>query len=66
MTKAAVDRGMLPVFWDNGAAGSGGEKFALIDRHSNGVLYPDLMAAIKRAGTSSYALADIALPTPSK
>jgi aryl-phospho-beta-D-glucosidase BglC (GH1 family) len=66
VTKAAVDRGMLPVFWDNGASGSGGEKFGLIERRSYGVLYPDLMDAMRRAATSSYALADVARPTPSK
>jgi aryl-phospho-beta-D-glucosidase BglC (GH1 family) len=66
VTKAAVDRGMLPVYWDNGAGGSGGEKFGLIDRHSYAVFYPDLMAAIQRAATKTYALADIALPVPSK
>ncbi|HZU81903.1 MAG TPA: glycoside hydrolase family 5 protein, partial [Polyangiaceae bacterium] len=40
VTKAAVDRGMLPVFWDNGASGSGGEKFGLIDRRTGAVIYP--------------------------
>ncbi len=66
VTKAAVDRGILPVFWDNGASGSGGEKFGLMDRRTNSVMYPDLMAALRRASTSSYTLANIALPTPSK
>jgi endoglucanase len=66
VTKAAVDRGILPVYWDNGASGNGGEKFGLVDRRTNGVLYPNLMEAIRRAATSSYSLADIALPTPSK
>jgi endoglucanase len=66
VTKAAVDRGILPVFWDNGATGSGGEKFGLIDRRSHGVLYPDLMEGMRRAATSSYELADIAAPTPTK
>ena len=62
VTKAAVDRKMLPVFWDNGATGSGGEKFGLFDRHSNTVLYPDLMAAMRRAATSSYALGEVPKP----
>jgi endoglucanase len=66
VTKAAVDRGMLPVFWDNGASGSGGEKFGLIERRTNSVLYPDLMNAMRRAATSTYALADIAPPVASK
>jgi aryl-phospho-beta-D-glucosidase BglC (GH1 family) len=62
VTKAAVDRGILPVFWDNGAQGSGGEKFGLFDRGTNTVLYPDLMEAIHRAGTSAYALDDVRRP----
>jgi endoglucanase len=66
VTKAAVDRGMLPVFWDNGASGSGGEKFGLLDRRTGRPMYPDLMEAMRRAATSAYSLADIALPTPSK
>lgn len=66
VTKAAIDRGMLPVYWDNGAGGSGGEKFGLMDRQTDGVLHPDLMEALRRAATSPYALADIALPAPPK
>ena len=65
VTKAAVDRGILPVYWDNGGRGSGGEKFGLIDRHTGTVLYPELMDAMRRAATRSYSLRDIALPTQS-
>jgi hypothetical protein len=56
----------LPVIWDNGGQGSGGEKFGLIDRTNNGVLHPNLMEALVRAATKPYKLADIALPVPSK
>ena len=66
VTKAAVDRGIVPVYWDNGASGSGGEKFGLIDRRTNSVSYPDLMEAMRRAAASSYSLAAIALPNPAK
>ncbi len=66
VTKAAVDRGILPVYWDNGGRGSGGEKFGLFDRSTNAVLHPELLAAMQRAATSSYALGDIALPVPSR
>jgi aryl-phospho-beta-D-glucosidase BglC (GH1 family) len=66
VTKVAVDRGMLPVFWDNGGAGSGAETFGLMDRHTNGVLRPDLLGAMVRAATSSYALADVARPVASR
>lgn len=65
VTKAAVDRGIVPVYWDNGGRGSGGDKFALIDRGNNSVLYPKLMQAMLRAATGSYSLGDIAPPQPS-
>ena len=66
VTKAAVDRGIVPVYWDNGGRGSGGEKFALIDRRANDVLYPELMEAMLRAATKSYTLDGIAPPKPSE
>jgi endoglucanase len=66
VTKAAVDRGLVPVYWDNGGRGSGGESFALINRNNNSVLHPKLMEAMLRAATSSYSLKDVALPVPAK
>jgi endoglucanase len=66
VTKAAIDRGLLPVFWDNGARGSGGEKFGLFDRDSGAVLYPALLDALRRAATKTYSLADIERPSPAK
>ncbi|MGC4093297.1 MAG: glycoside hydrolase family 5 protein [Polyangiaceae bacterium] len=66
VTKAAVDRGMLPVYWDNGGRGSGGEKFGLMDRQSNGVLHPQLLAAMRRAATQAYTLGQVAPPKPSQ
>jgi endoglucanase len=66
VTKAAVDRGILPVYWDNGGRGSGGESFGLMDRTTNGVLHPKILEAVMRAATSSYELRDVALPTPAK
>jgi len=66
VTKAAVDRGIVPVYWDNGGRGSGGEKFALIDRRANNVLYPEVMDAMVRAAKKSYSLEDIAPPSPSQ
>ena len=66
VTKAAVDRGMLPVYWDNGGQGSGGDKFAIIDRSTNRPLYPELVTALRRAATSTYSLSDVALPKPAK
>ena len=64
VTKAAVDRGILPVWWDNGGAGSGGEKFGLMNRTNDGVLLPKVLEAIMRAGKSNYKLTDVAPPKP--
>jgi len=66
VTKAAIDRGMFPVWWDNGGTGSGGDKFAMLDRKSGNVLHPELLAALRRAATNAYSLAQIELPKPSK
>ena len=64
VTKAAVDRGIVPIYWDNGAEGSGGEKFALFSRSTYVPLHPKLLEAMQRAANSSYALSDVALPQP--
>jgi aryl-phospho-beta-D-glucosidase BglC (GH1 family) len=64
VTKAAVDRGILPVYWDNGGKKSGGESFAIFDREANSVLRPTILQAMQRAATKSYKLTDIALPKP--
>ncbi len=66
VTKVAVDRGVLPVYWDNGAQDSGEDKFAMFDRNTGEVLQPELLKAMRRAATDPYKLADIALPKPSK
>lgn len=59
VTKAAVDRGMLPVYWDNGGRGSGGENFGLFDRNSGAVLHPKILEAMQRAATQDYELSDV-------
>lgn len=64
VTKAAVDRGILPVYWDNGSKNSGGESFGLFDRSNGEVLHPEVMDAIQRAATKSYALKDVERPKP--
>lgn len=66
VTKAALDRGIVPVYWDNGAQGSGGEKFGLFNRTTYEPLHPELLEAMVRAATSSYSLNDVALPQPAK
>jgi len=64
VTKAAVDRGIVPIYWDNGAEGSGGEKFGLFSRTSYATLHPEILEALQRAAKSSYQLSDVALPKP--
>lgn len=64
VTKVAVDRGIVPIYWDNGSEGSGAESFGLFDRNTNAVLHPAILDAMIRAATSDYALEDIAAPTP--
>ena len=65
VTKAAVDRGIVPVYWDNGGLGSGGDKFALLDRNTHAPIHPQMLDAIVRAATKPYALSDIVPPKPS-
>jgi len=62
VTKAAVDRAILPIYWDNGGSGSGEENFGMFDRNSNQVLFPDIMEAMMRAATNDYAIEDIETP----
>ena len=62
VTKAAVDRGLVPVYWDNGGRDSGSDKFALMDRQGNSVYRPQIMEAMLRAATSPYSLSDVARP----
>lgn len=64
VTKAAADRGFLPVYWDNGSKGSGEEAFGLLARDTLEVLHPDVLSAMVRAATSSYSLEDITPPAP--
>ncbi|MBN2195659.1 MAG: glycoside hydrolase family 5 protein [Polyangiaceae bacterium] len=64
VTKAAVDRGILPIYWDNGGEGTGGDAFGLFDRSSYSSLHPSILEAMMRAATESYALADVAPPSP--
>jgi aryl-phospho-beta-D-glucosidase BglC (GH1 family) len=64
VSKAAKDRGILPVYWDNGGTGSGMDNFALLDRSTNAELHPTILEAMMRAATSDYALSDVAPPAP--
>jgi endoglucanase len=62
VTKAAHDRGFLPVYWDNGGMGSGADNFALFDRATNAISQPELVETLQRAVTETYTLEDVALP----
>jgi len=69
VTKAAIDRGIMPFYWDNGSNpnGAGGaEQFGLYNRstrtHANGAAV--IVEAIMRAAKSNYNISDIVVPTP--
>src|SRR5690606_865783 len=66
VTQAAVQRGIVPVYWDNGGKGSGGEHFGLFDRSTGRVLHPEMLDAMMRAATTSGSLEEIRPPRPSK
>jgi hypothetical protein len=57
---------MLPVYWDNGGRGSGGEKFGLLDRQGGDPIHPKILEAMQRAAAHSYKLEEVAAPKPSK
>ena len=64
VTKAVHDSGAVPMFWDNGIIGEGGEPFGLIDRTDNSVAFPEILDAMMRAVNDDYTALDIALPQP--
>lgn len=62
VTKAAHDRGIVPIYWDNGGLGSGGDAFGLFNRHSNSVQHREILNAMMRAVTNAYSINDIRKP----
>lgn len=62
VTQAACQRGIVPIYWDNGGAGSGPDNFALIDRTSKEVLFPEILDAMFRGCQSTSGLDAIAKP----
>ncbi|MBN2674566.1 MAG: glycoside hydrolase family 5 protein, partial [Deltaproteobacteria bacterium] len=62
VTKAAYDRGIVPVYWDNNSENSGAEAFGLMRRSDNTVMYPTILDAMMRAVNNSYSIGDIAKP----
>jgi endoglucanase len=66
VTKAAIDRGLVPIYWDNGGRNSGADSFAIIDRQGNKVYRQNVVDALLRAATRTYSLADVAPPVSGK
>ncbi len=62
VTKVAADRGIVPIYWDNGGTGTGAENLGLFDRSSNSVAFPAILDALVRAATSEYSLDQVAPP----
>jgi endoglucanase len=62
VTKAAYDRDIIPIYWDNGGMGSGNENFGLFNRNNNTVEHPAIIEAMMRAVTNTYAINDIVAP----
>jgi endoglucanase len=48
ITSSALNRGLVPVYWDNGVTGEHG--MGLFDRASGRIVYPELVKAIVGAG----------------
>ena len=62
VTKAAVDRGIIPIYWDNGGKNSGADGFGLFDRASSQSLYPAVLEAMLKAATEDYPTTSVAKP----
>lgn len=62
VTKAAHDRGIVPIYWDNGGMGSGKEALGLFNRDNNTVVHQNILDTMMRAVTSSYSINDIQKP----
>jgi endoglucanase len=62
VTKAAHDRGIVGIYWDNGGSGTGADAFGLFGRSSNAPLHPVITQAMMRAVTDGYTLDQVALP----
>lgn len=61
VTAAACQRGIVPIYWDNGGTGTGADSFGLFNRTSKQVVFPDILEAMFR-GCSATSLDSIARP----
>jgi endoglucanase len=62
VTQAACQRGIVPVYWDNGGVGTGPDNFGLLDRSSLDLPFPEILDAMFRGCASDEALTAIATP----
>lgn len=62
VTQAACQRGIVPIYWDNGGIGSGPDSFGLFNRTSKAVVFPDILQAMFRGCNSTVPLDSIAKP----
>lgn len=62
VTQAACQRGILPIYWDNGGLGTGADSFGLFDRSSKEIAFPEILNAMFRACESTASLDSIAKP----
>lgn len=62
VTQAACERGIVPIYWDNGGSGSGPDSFGLFERTSKEVLFPDILEAMFRGCLGGSPLSAIAKP----
>jgi hypothetical protein len=62
VTQAACQRGIVPIYWDNGGTGSGADNFALFNRTTKDPLFSEIMEAMLRGCGSTTPLDSIARP----
>ncbi len=62
VTKAACDRGIVPIYWDNGGQGSGADNFALFDRNTGAVTFQTILDTLMRAAKDPYSIDEISPP----
>lgn len=62
VTQAACQRGLVPIYWDNGGLGSGPDKFGLFDRSSLSLEHADILDAMSRGCASGGPLDAVARP----
>ncbi len=62
VTQAACQRGIVPIYWDNGGTGSGSDNFGLFNRGSKEIVFPEILEAMFRGCGSTTPLESITRP----